>query len=335
MPQLPLHRRGVSAIETIGMRDSPHHSHYSVSIPHLLGVIGGALCISFAPIFAVLANRGEGGVGMWDSAFWRVALGAVAIGVMFAFQRKRILPRAGEFQKGAMWIWLPGAFFAADFWAWHWSFDHTSAANSTLLANTSILWVTLFAWLVWKEQIGRKFIIGTAAAFGGMALLMLSSSTRVPPTDGTPVFGDCLALVTAVFYASYQLSIKRYRREHSAPVLLFWASAVAAVILFPIAWFHPDPFWAGSFEVWGSLLGIGVLAHACGQGLIAYGLGGVPASLAAVTLLVQPVVTAIWGVVILSQPLVAWQIAGAVIVVIGLFLAIQGRVGRSEDNKES
>ena len=164
---------------------------------------------------------------------------------------------------------------------------------------------------------------------------MLSSSTRVPPTGGNPVFGDCLALVTAVFYASYQLSIKRYRREHSAPVLLFWASAVAAVILFPIAWFHPDPLWPGSLKVWGSLLGIGVLVHACGQGLIAYGLGGVPASLAAVTLLVQPVVTAIWGVVILGQPLVAWQIAGAVIVVSGLFLAIQGRVGRSEDKKES
>ena len=164
---------------------------------------------------------------------------------------------------------------------------------------------------------------------------MLSSSPRVPPTDGTPGFGDCLALVTAVFYASYQLSIKRYRREHSAPVLLFWASAVAAVILFPIAWFHPDPFWPGSLKVWGSLLGIGVLVHACGQGLIAYGLGGVQASLAAVTLLVQPVVTAIWGVVILGQPLVPWQIAGAVIVVIGLFLAIQGRVGRSEDKRES
>lgn len=225
---------------------------------------------------------------------------------------------------------VAGAFFAADFWAWHWSFDHTSAANSTLLANTSILWVTLFAWLVWKEKIGKKFVIGTVAAFGGMAVLMLSSSTREPPTEGNPLFGDCLALVTAAFYAAYQLSMKRYRREHSAPVLLFWASVVAAVILFPIAWFHPDPFFPRSWNVWGCLLGIGILVHACGQGMIAYGLGGVPASLASVTLLIQPVVTAFWGFIILGQPLVPWQAAGAVVVVIGLFLAIRGQLGRSE-----
>lgn len=312
------------------MSESPYENHDSVSIPHLIGVVAGALCISFAPIFAVLASRGNGGVGMWDSAFWRVAIGALAIGVMFAFQRKRILPERGEFRTGWAWIWLPGAFFAADFWAWHWSFDHTSAANSTLLANTSILWVTLFAWLVWKEKIGKKFVIGTVVAFGGMAVLMLSSSTREPPTEGNPLFGDCLALVTAVFYAAYQLSMKRYRREHSAPVLLFWASVVAAVILFPIAWFHPDPFFPRSWNVWGCLLGIGILVHACGQGMIAYGLGGVPASLASVTLLIQPVVTAFWGFIILGQPLVPWQAAGAVVVVIGLFLAIRGQLGRSE-----
>ena len=330
MPQLTLHRREVLAIATIGMSDSPHHSHHSVSVPHLLGVMGGALCISFAPIFAVLASRGEGGVGMWDSAFWRVALGAVAIGVMFAFQRKRTLPRAGEFQKGAMWIWLPGAFFAADFWAWHWSFDHTSAANSTLLANTSILWVTLFAWLVWKEQIGGSSHRGRGRRRNGV--VDAEFIDPVPLTGGNLVFVALRGLRRpSTRPTSCRLSATRNtRRRFCCSGRVRWPPGFSFRCLS-----HPDPLWPGSLKVWGSLLGIGVLVHACGQGLIAYGLGGVPASLAAVTLLVQPVVTAIWGVVILGQPLVAWQIAGAVIVVSGLFLAIQGRVGRSEDKKES
>lgn len=302
-------------------------SDSTVSIRHLVGLIGGALCIAFAPIFAVLSRQGDGQVGMWDSAFWRVFLGAVALGILFGLQRKRVVPRRVEFTGGYLWLWLPGLVFAGDFWAWHWSFEHTSVANSTLLANTAILWVMLFAWLVWKERLTKLFVSGAAVAFAGMIILMLSSTTREPPTAGNPVFGDFLALLTAGFYASYQLLMKRFRRHHSAPLLMFWASAVAAVILFPLAWFHSDPFWPGDGKVWGALIGLGVLSHACGQGLIAYGLGGLPASLASVTLLVQPVATAFLGVWILGQPLVPIQMIGAAIVVTGLFFAIRGKVG--------
>jgi len=305
------------------MNESP------VSPRHLLGLLGGALCIAFAPIFAVLSRQGDGQVGMWDSAFWRVFIGAVALGILFALQRQRLVPHRDEFEGGHAWLWLPGVIFAGDFWAWHWSFEHTSVANSTLLANTAILWVTLFAWLVWRERLTRLFVIGAAVAFGGMVLLMLSSGRREPPTTGNPVLGDWLALLTAGFYAAYQLSMKWFRRQHSAPRLMFWASAVAAVALLPVAWLHGDPLWPGSWSVWGALIGLGVVSHACGQGLIAYGLGGVPASLASVLLLVQPVTTAFLGVWILDQPLVPWQVAGAVVVVAGLFCAIRGQVNRA------
>lgn len=296
------------------------------SLPHFFGVIGGAVCITFAPIFAVLSMRGEYGIGSWDAAFWRVFIGAIALGLLFAFQKKSIVPKRSDFAFGHGWLWLPGIAFGFDFWAWHWSFEHTSVANSTLLANTSILWVTLFAWAVWKERITKLFIFGATVAFSGMALLMLSSGSRVPPTDGNPVFGDVLALVTAVFYATYQLSMKRYRREHSAPVLMFWASAVASIVLLPLALWHSDRFLPHGLTGWAPLIGLGVISHACGQGLITWSLGGLPSSLVAVTLLVQPVLTSLLGVAILGQELVPLQIAGAVIVVGGLFQAIRGQM---------
>ncbi|MDF1825398.1 MAG: DMT family transporter [Verrucomicrobiales bacterium] len=299
-----------------------------VSLRHYLGLILGALCIAFAPIFAVMSGRGDDGVGMWDAAFWRVAIGAIALGLSFGVRRRRILPTKADFQSGHLWIWFPGLVFAFDFWAWHWSFEHTSVANSTLLANTAILWVTLFAWFVWKERITKLFVIGAGVAFTGMVVLMLSSTTREAPTAGNPVFGDFLSLLTAGFYAAYQLSMKRFRREHSAPVLMFWASLVGAIVLFPLAILHEDPFLPGSVEAWLPLLGLGVISHACGQGLIAYGLGGVPASLASVSLLVQPVATGLLGVWLLSQPLVSMQALGAVVVVIGLFFAIRGQMAK-------
>ncbi|MBP6783426.1 MAG: DMT family transporter [Verrucomicrobiales bacterium] len=305
------------------------HHDGRVSLRHLIAVIGGALFIAFAPIFAVLSTRGENGVGMWDAAFWRVFFGAVSLGFLFLFQRRRILPTRKDFGFGHAWLWLPGLAFALDFWAWHWSFENTSVANATLLANTAILWVTLFAWFFWKERITKGFFWGTFIAGAGMVVLLLSSTRREPPTDGNPVLGDFLALFTALFYATYQLSMKYYRRQHSASVLMFWASALAAVLLLPLALLHEAPFFPGSAMMWLPLLGLGVISHFCGQGLIAYGLGGVPASLASVTLLIQPVATAVLGVGILGQVLVPWQVVGAGIVVAGLFLAIRGRISRT------
>ena len=129
--------------------------------------------------------------------------------------------------------------------------------------------------------------------------------------------------------------MKYFRREHSAPRLMFWASAVGAMVLFPLAWFHPDPFWPGEGKIWGALIGLGVVSHACGQGLIAYALGGLPASLASVTLLVQPVATSFLGIWLLAQPLVPIQMLGAVIVVTGLFFAIRGQMARKKGQIES
>jgi len=305
----------------------------AISIPHLIGAFCGAICIAFAPIFAVLSTRTTHGVGLWDAAFWRVSIGAVALGLLFAVNQKSVRPTRKDFVHGTAWLWLPGLAFGGDFWVWHWSFAHTAVANSTLLANTAILWVTLFAWLVWKERLSRVFVAGAAAAFCGMVILMLSSASREAPTDGNPLFGDFLALVTAGFYATYQLSIKRFRDQHSAPALMFWASAVASLVLLPIAVIHPDPFWPGSLRIWIWLTALGVISHACGQGLIAWSLGGLPASLASTSLLAQPVTTALLGVFILGQSLVPWQIAGAAVVVIGLFFAIRGQMMRRNSGR--
>lgn len=74
------------------------------------------------------------------------------------------------------------------------------------------------------------------------------------------------------------------------------------------------------------MIGLGLISHAGGQGLIAYGLKGVPASLGAVTLLVQPVCTAGWGVLFLGQVLIPLQMIGAVVVLLGLGLAIRSKL---------
>jgi len=296
-----------------------------ISWKHFIALVLGAVGIAFAPIFTRLAKE-TGGVGMLDAAFWRVFIGAVAVGFVVIPRGQALGP---ERPRIGTWIWLPGVLFAVDFAVWHMSFDHTSVANSTLLANVSLVFVTVFAWWFWKEKIGAPFLIGAGIAGAGVALLLLSSKnghTVVP--GGNPLFGDFLGLVTAVFYGGYLITTKAYRRDNGAPKLMFWSGLVAAICLLPIVLIHKDPFFPDTPAGWWPLLGVGVVSHAIGQGLIAYGLAGLPASLASITLLVQPLCVALLGWLILGQRLDWLQAAGGIAVIAGLAVAILGRVGK-------
>ncbi|MEM7011161.1 MAG: DMT family transporter [Verrucomicrobiota bacterium] len=305
----------------------------TISWKHLITLIGGALLIAFAPIFAVLA-RDVGEVGMLDAAFWRVLIGGLTAGLV-AIPLGQALGGSGA--KIGPWIWAPGFFFAGDFAVWHLSFDHTSVANSTLLANFQIVVVTVFAWWMWKEKISRVFVIGATVAMLGLVLLLRSSAMMTEPVreGGIPLLGDALGLATAFFYGSYLLTIKRYRRDLPVATLMLWGGVVAAAFLAPVLiichaiWGDAHGhFLPTSFVGWLPLIGVGVISHAGGQGLIAYSLKGLPASVASITLLVQPVCTAFLGAALLGQHLSGIQILAAAIVLGGLAIAIRGQVSR-------
>jgi len=73
-----------------------------------------------------------------------------------------------------------------------------------------------------------------------------------------------------------------------------------------------------------ALVGIALISHACGQGLIAYALPHLPASFSSVSLLLQPVTAGAFALVLLDKPLVAMQIAGGVVVLVRIYLSRKG-----------
>ena len=78
---------------------------------------------------------------------------------------------------------------------------------------------------------------------------------------------------------------------------------------------------------WATLFGVALVSHACGQGLIAYALAHLPAAFSSVSLLLQPVMAGVFAWVLLGEPLVALQIAGGVVVLVGIYLARRGSQG--------
>src|SRR6185436_10231034 len=105
-----------------------------------------------------------------------------------------------------------GVAFAGDLAFWHKSIEFTSVANSTLLANLASIFVTLAAWLLWRERPRPLFLVSLALALGGVALLVQTSLDF----SRTALLGDALGVVTAWFYAWYILAVKGLRDRDAA-----------------------------------------------------------------------------------------------------------------------
>ncbi|HWA39763.1 MAG TPA: DMT family transporter [Burkholderiales bacterium] len=281
--------------------------------PALAALLCGATCIALSPIFVRLSETGP-----TASAFWRVALAVPALWLLCSFKERGAVRRYS-----GRWLLLfaAGAAFAGDLGFWHLSIQYTSVANSTLLANLASIFVTLAAWIFLRQKPTGLFLAGLACALAGVSLLVSASAGFAR----TGLLGDALGVLTAMFYAAYIFAVKGLRdRGERTLHLMAIATTITALFLLPAALASGEQFFPASAYGWTVLLGLALVSHAAGQGLIAYALAHLPAAFSSVSLLLQPVMAALFAWAILGESLVALQIAGGLIVLAGIYLARKG-----------
>ena len=73
-------------------------------------------------------------------------------------------------------------------------------------------------------------------------------------------------------------------------------------------------------KAWGALLALGLISQLASYFALVYALGHLPATITSVGLLAQVPCTAVLAMALLGEPLSAWQIAGGVLVLAGIYL---------------
>jgi drug/metabolite transporter (DMT)-like permease len=267
----------------------------------------GAAAIASSALFVKVSEAGP-----VSTAFWRVFL---ALPILWSAALYDAAKRPHTTTRSDLRLMaLAGFCFAADLGVWHWSIVLTSVANATLLANVAPIFVTLAAWVVLRRAPRAQFLTGLAISIAGMFMLLGGDY-------GSALVGDVLGLVTALFYAGYQLTVTRARRTLSTARIMAVSATVTALILLPVALFSGERFVPGSTEGWLVLVALAVIAHAAGQSLIAYAMAQLSATFTSMGLLLQPVIAAVLGWTLLGEALTASAIAGAVLMLVGIRVA--------------
>ena len=281
----------------------------------LLVLVAGSIAIGGSPIFVRLSE-----VGPMVTAFWRVALALLPLLVWMRLSPQPQATARPQTMLDRFYLALPGVFLAADLAAWHLSLHITSVANATLLSNMAPVFVTLASWLLFRTRVSPVFLAGLALAIAGVVIL------KGGPTalgDGQ-VKGDLIAIVAAVFYAGYILTVGRLRSRFPTLTIMLWSTASATVCMAAVGLVTEGVFLPMTLFGWAMLFGLAFLTHAGGQGMIAYALAFLPPAFSSLTLLLQPVVAAILAWLVLKEPVGAMQAVGGVIVLCGILLARRG-----------
>ncbi len=282
----------------------------------LIALLVGIVGIGFSPIFVRLSP-----IGPIATGFYRFLL-ALPLLVIWMQREARAQPEPtpAKTPKEYARLMLAGVFIGLDLSLWHWAIVSTSVANATLFANFATLFVTIGAWLFFGDRITRLFLIGLALAFLGASGMMADDLSL-----GTShIVGNVLALGAAVFYAGYLLSVKSLRAQFSTATVMTWSAVGAAGAMLALTLLTEDELVATSLMGWAVLLGLAWVSHAGGQGLIAFSFRQLPASFSSVSLLLQPVLAALFAWVLLSEPLSLGQGLSGLVVLVGILIARRG-----------
>jgi drug/metabolite transporter (DMT)-like permease len=223
-----------------------------------------------------------------------------------------------------------GLLLAAHFWTWIASLEYTSVANSTVLVTTNPVWVALLsAWLL-REKPAYAQLVGVALTFAGTLLIFFAESSHSGQA-ASPMLGNFLALIGALAASGYLLIGRNLRSSLSLLSYVWLTYSFAAMGLIVAALAGGNTIQEISFNAWLMIAALAVGPQLLGHTAFNWALRRVTATFVAVTILGEPIGSALLAWWLLDEGFVPLQLAGFVVLLWGILVAAKAeRIGISK-----
>ncbi len=154
-----------------------------------------------------------------------MAVAALALG---AYTKLVGPDKAGAFPREKRYIMF-GLVAALHFLLYVTSLSFTSIAHSLAITYSAPVFTALGSWLLLREPLNRRQIVGIIAAIAGIAIL----TGFDPNLSRRILLGDGLALLSAICYAIYSLAGRSARHHYGLLPYATTIYSIAAVWLVP------------------------------------------------------------------------------------------------------
>jgi len=197
----------------------------------------------------------------------------------------------------------------------------TGAGRAAIMFNMQPFFTLLLLPLfVPGERVGARRWLGTAAAFGGVALVLAARGT------GGTLAGDALCLFAALGWTGNVILNKKMPSEINSAALIFWNVAAAMPLLGLLSFaLEGDAAWRFTPAAVASVLYLGTVAAGLGFVLIVWLVRTYSASRVNVFVFLSPVFGVLIGWGLLGEPIGALQAVGAAAVAAGILIVTAER----------
>ena len=304
-------------------------------LPPLLVIVFGILAVSTGSIFVRYAQTYAPSIVI---AAYRMGLATLFL-APFALIRHRA--EITSIQGRDRWLAVgSGVFLALHFATWISSLQYTTVVSSVVLVSTAPLWVALLSPVTLKEPLTRAILIGMGLAFVGVIVVGISdicsieSGKLICPSfndfvRGSAFIGDMLALAGAWMAAGYLLIGRKLRGGIALIPYIFVVYGIAAVVLI-ILMFGSGQSAVGyppQTYVWLTLLAL--VPQLMGHSSFNWALGYLSAAFVSITLLGEPIGSAILAYILLDETPTFLKIIGAILILAGIYIASRGETSQS------
>ncbi|MFJ6264329.1 DMT family transporter [Lysinibacillus xylanilyticus] len=276
-------------------------------IPIFIGVIS----VSLSAIFVKLANAEAGVI-----AFYRMLFSVLIMAPLFFWKY------TNEIKELRIRDWLfssvAGIFLAFHFILWFESLNYTSVASSTVLVTLQPLFAFVGTYFFFKENITLKTIFAGVIAIVGSILISWGDFKL----SGTAFYGDMLALVACVLVTAYFLFGQDVRKRLSLVTYTMVVYAVSTITLFIYVLIKGESFGPYPTMDWIWFVLLAIVPNLLGHTLFNWSIKYVSTNVVSIAILFEPIGAAILALLIFKEYLIATQIIGGFIVIVGILLFV-------------
>ena len=273
----------------------------------------GMIAISTASIFVKLCDAPA-----LIIATYRMTLASLIL-MPFACYKK---PWRGWERNEMGWLLLSGFFLSLHFAFWIASLKYTSVASSVVLVTTHPIFVAIGGWLFLKEKISLNLVLGIAFSVLGSGLISYGDMSL----SKEALMGDGLALLGAMAASGYLLVGRKMRKERDLFSYIFPVYSTAGLILILLSLIFQNSFFGYSSSTYLFLFLLALVPQLIGHTTFNWALKYLPASMVAITILGEPIGSAILAYFILGEGLTIWKILGGISIFAGILIALKRKV---------
>ncbi|MGK7927796.1 MAG: DMT family transporter [Spirulina sp.] len=291
----------------------------------ILGI--GVFSVSTAAIFVRLALEVTGLRGTGFSLF--LAASRLIVSAVVFLPNWRRVRQTSISPKAFYYAGIAGLFLALHFAVWISSLSFTSIVAATTLVTTNPIWIALLSRFWFKEKLKNATIIGVLISlFGGIAIALGGSPSE--SMGSQPLLGDFLALVGSWFVSFYLLCGREAQRQGlSTENYITIAYSVAAIALFPFPFFFGSGYFGYPVSVYFYILFLALFSQVIGHTTINWAVRWISPVLVSLAILFEPIGSSILGYFIFGELPGFMVIIGAIIILLGVAIAISGERTKS------